>query len=120
MYRGLRQRPKFQDVQKELSDKTNLIKAPKRDAMETLQKRLDKRTPRLEMRKQFKLAEHRANLRHEYDRLEGESHEINRLRHTLGEEVAKRTLAAIRERKQELKELYKNAVTPIRHPIQDK
>jgi len=75
------------------------------------------RVARLETRKQFKEAEHRANLRNQYDTLIGESLLIPQVRAKLGSVVATNLAKHISKSKADLKQVYKHSVSPIQHEI---
>jgi len=118
---GLRRRPNFKDIQVEVEGKSNKLKTPNRDAKKKLSEKLDekleKRTANLQLRRDFKKAELRNNLRMEYDRLAGESLLIPQIKARHGERVATNTAKTLGRRLDELQKMYKESVTPSKHPI---
>lgn len=84
---------------------------------EKVTKRIQERTANLELRKKIKEAELRSNLRNEYDRLVGESTLIPQIRATHGDRVAENASKVINARREQLKTLYKNSVSPTKHDL---
>lgn len=81
-------------------------------------KRVENRAANLELRKKFKEAELRNNLRLEYDRLAGESILIPKLKAMHGDRYAENASKVINRDLNKLKQLYKESLYPVKHAIQ--